>query len=41
MIGIMRMVKMSFWMAALVLTASLLVASCTADMGVADKPSGG
>ena len=35
------MVKMNFWMAALVLTADLLVASCTADMGVADNPSGG
>ena len=35
------MVKMNFWMAALVLTAGLLVASCTADMGVADNPSGG
>lgn len=37
----MRMVKMNFWMAALVLTADLLVASCTADVGVADNPSGG
>ena len=35
------MVKMNFWMVALVLTADLLVASCTADVGVADNPSGG